>query len=150
MTLELSGYPRYMQKTSATIRRNDEFPYWTQNATRVELYGSQELMIVGRMGGGWITMTSGGKVVEKVYGRVPDAAHRHNFLECLKSRKRPNGDVEIVHNSTNMVHLANIAHRTGNQKLHFDAKQEQFVDNQPANELLRYNYRKGYEVPEIV
>jgi len=149
MTLELSGYPRYMQKTSTTIRRNDEFPYWTQNATRVELYGSKELMIVGRMGGGWVTMTSGGKVVEKMYGRIPDAVHRHNFLECIKSRKQPNGDVEVVHNSTNLVHMANIAHRIGNQKLQFDAGSEAFVDNPPANDLRRCKYRKGYEVPEV-
>lgn len=150
MTLELAGYPRYMQKTSTTIRRNDEFPYWTQNATRIELYGSKELMIIGRHGGGWITMTSGGKVVNKMYGRVPDAAHRQNFLECVKSRKRPNADVEIVNNSANLVHMANIAHRIGNQKLSYDAGAERFVNNNAANALLKCSQREKYAVPKKV
>ena len=150
MTLELSGYPRYMQKTSATIRRNDEFPYWTQNATRVELYGSNELMIIGRMGGGWIAMTSGGKVVEKMYGRVPDDVHRQNFLECLKSRQVPNGDIETVNNSTNVVHISNIAYRVGNKKLIYDSRVERFVGCPEADELLSYPYRGEYRIPETI
>jgi hypothetical protein len=139
-----------MQKTSTTIRRKDEFPYWTQNATRVELYGSKELMIIGRMGGGWITMTSGGKVVNKMYGRIPDAVHRQNFLECLKSRKRPTGDVEIVNNSMNVVHLANVSHRIGNQKLFFDSKMDRFLKNENANKYLRSFEKEQYKIPEKV
>ncbi len=150
MTLEMSGYPTYMRKTTTTIRQNDEFPYWTQNATRIELYGSKELMILGRMGGGWVTMTSGGKIVEKMYGRVPDALHRQNFIECLKSRKRPYGDLEIVNNSMNVAHLSNIAYRTGNQKLYFDPAKERFINNDMANGMLRRTYRKKYKVPEKV
>lgn len=146
MSLDLTGYPRYMQKTTATIRRNDEFPFWTQNATRIELYGSEEMMIIGRMGGGWITMTSGGKVVQKMYGRVPDAPHRQNFLECLKSRKQPNGDIEKMHKSTNLVHLANISYRVGNRTLTWDGGKERVVNDVEANKLLRREYRKGYEL----
>ena len=150
MTMETAGYPAYMRKTSATIRRNDEFPYWTQNATRIEFYGSKELMILGRMGGGWITMTSGGKVVEKMYGRVPDDAHRHNFLECLKSRNKPNGDIEIVNNSMNVAHMSNIAYRVGNKKLYFNSKKERFINSEKANGLLRYPYHDPYNVPEKI
>jgi predicted dehydrogenase len=150
MTLEMSAYPMYMQKTTATIRRNDEFPYWTQNATRIELYGSKELMIVGRMGGGWITMTSGGKIVDKMYGRYPDDVHRKDFLDCLRTRNRPNGDIEIVNNSMNTAHISNISHRIGNQKLKYNAHAEQFIDNTEANKYLKKNYRDKYKVPEIV
>jgi predicted dehydrogenase len=150
MTLEIAGYPAYMRKTTTTIRRNDEFPYWTQNATRVELYGSKELMIIGRHGGGWVTMTSGGKIVDKMYGRVPDAPHRQNFLTCLKSRKRPFGDIEIVNNSMTVAHLSNIAHRTGNKKLYYDPGTERFLDNDAANSLMKRTYREKYEVPEKV
>ncbi len=150
MTLEMSGYPTYMRKTTTTIRRNDEFPYWTQNATRIELYGSKELMILGRMGGGWLTMTSGGKVVEKMYGRVPDAKHIQNFLACLKNRNRPNGDINILHNTMNVAHISNIAYRTGNKKLNFDPKTERFIDNDDANALLKRTYREKYKVPELI
>jgi predicted dehydrogenase len=150
VTFELSGYPRYMRKTTGTIRRRDEFPYWTQNATRVELYGSELMMTIGRHGGGWIVTTSGGKIVEKMYGRPPDLNHEKNFIECVKNRKRPNADIEILHKSVGLVHLGNIAHRVGNQKLWFDPKTERFIDNAEANKLVKREYRKEYEIPEHV
>jgi predicted dehydrogenase len=150
MTLEISGYPAYMEKTSATIRRNDEFPYWTQNATRVELYGSKELMLIGRHGGGYVSMTSGGKIVDKMYGRVPDEPHLQNFLSCLKTRNRPNGDIELVMNSMNTAHLSNIAYRTGNKKLNYYSTTGKFLDNDQANALMKRAYRPKYAVPEKV
>ena len=150
MTFELTGYPRYMRKTTGTIRRRNEFPYWTQNATRIELYGSELMMTIGRHGGGWVVMTSGGKVVDKMYGRFPDAPHQQNFIECVKSRKRPNADIEILHDSCALVHLANIAHRVGNRKLRFDPKTERFINNTEANKLVKRKYRRKYEVPERV
>jgi len=149
MTFELTGYPKYMRKTTGTIRRNDEFPYWTQNATRIELYGSELLMTVGRHGGGWIVQTSGGKLVEKHYGRVPDHPHWKNFVECVKSRKKPNADVSIAHASNVVMHMGNIAHRAGNVSLRCDADTGRF-DNEDANRLIKPTYRKGYEVPERV
>jgi len=150
MTFELSGYPKYMRKTTGTIRRNDEFPYWTQNATRIELYGSDLMMTVGRHGGGWQVTTSGGKVVEQMYGRVPDYDHQKDFLECVKTRKRPNADVGILHDSCALVHLGNIAHRVGNKKLQFDPKNERFVDSDEANKLVKRQYRSKYAIPEQV
>lgn len=150
MTLELTGYPPYMRKTTGTIRRNDEFPYWTQNATRIELYGSKELMTIGRHGGGWQVMTSGGKVVDQMYGRFPDAPHQQNFLEAVRSRRRPNADIEIAHPSCTMVHMANIAQRLGNLKLRFDPRRERFIDHAAANKLVKRTYRRGYGIPEQV
>ena len=150
MTFEHSNYPRYMRKTTGTIRRNDELPYWTQNATRIEIYGSERMMTIGRHGGGWIVTISGGKIVDKMYGRFPDAPHQKNFVECVKSRKRPNADVEVLHPSCSMLHLANIAHRVGNQTLKYDAKAEKFIDHAQANQLVKRDYRKKYEIPERV
>ena len=150
LTFELSGYPRYMQKTTGTIRRNDEFPYWTQNATRIELYGSDLMMTIGRHGGGWIVTTSGGKIMEKMYGRPPDVNHVQNFIDCVKNRRNPNADVEILHKSVALVHLANIAHRVGNRKLRFDPKAERFLDGAEANHLVKRRYRKKYEIPQRV
>jgi hypothetical protein len=150
MTFELSGYPRYMQKTTGTIRRNDEFPYWTQNATRIELYGSERMMTIGRHGGGWIVTTSGGRIVDKMYGRPPDLEHETNFLECIKSRRRPNADIETLANSTAMVHMANIAHRVGNRKLTVDGAAPRFVDDADANALLKRAYRPKYRIPNNV
>ena len=150
MTLEQTNYPKYMRKTTGTIRRNDEFPYWTQNATRVELYGSDLMLTLGRHGGGWQVTTSGGKVVEQMFGRPSDDVHAKDFIERIKDRKKPNGDVETIHPSLTMVHAANIAHRVGNAKLRFDPKAEKFIDNDNANKLLKRQYRSKYEIPEQV
>jgi len=149
MTFELTGYPRYMEKTTATIRRNDEQPYWTQNATRIELYGSDLMMILGRHGGGYTVMTSAGKEVEKVYGRPCDEPHYRNFLECIRTRKAPNADVAIAHKTGVTMHMGNIAHRAGNTALVWDGEACRF-DKDEANRLIRPSYRAGYEIPEEV
>jgi hypothetical protein len=145
LTMELTNYPRYMQKTTGTIRRNDELPYWSQNATRVELYGSEQMMTIGRHGGGWQVMTSGGKVVQQMYGRPADEPHYVNFLDCVKSRAKPNADIKTAHVACTMIHMANIAHRIGNTGLTFDPGAGRFTDNDRANRLLKRFYRKGYE-----
>jgi len=150
ITFQQGNYPRYMQKTTGTIRRNDELPYWTQNATRIELYGTNEMMILGRMGGGWVSMALGGKVVKKQYGRFPDADHQRNFIECIKTRKKPNGNIELLHNSCCMMHMANIAYRLGKTTLQIDPEKETFVGNDQANKLLKREYRRGYEMPKII
>ena len=149
MTFEHSNYPSYMEKTTTTIRRNDELPYWTQNATRIELYGSDYMMILGRHGGGWVIMTKRGRLEEKMYGRVPDVPHQRNFVECVKSRKQANANPATLEVGTGLVHLANIAHRMGNRKLRYDAAAMRFTDCEKANQLVRRQYRKGYEVGSI-
>ena len=150
LTMEHSNYPRYMQKTTATIRRNDLFPYWTQNATRIEIYGSETMMTIGRHGGGWQVMTSGGKVVDQMYGRFPDDVHQKNFIDCVKSRNRPNADIETIHPSFCTLHFANIAHRVGNMALKYDRSAEKFIDNDAANGLIKRVYRDKYEIPETI
>jgi len=150
MTFELTGYPRYMRKTTGTIRREDEYPYWTQNATRVELYGSELMMTIGRHGGGWQVTTSGGQVVEQMYGRPSDTVHAEDFLQSVKSRKRPNADIEVISTACNMVHMGNIAYRVGNRKLWFDSEKERFIDDAEAKELVKRQYRDKYKVPEQI
>jgi len=149
MTFDLTRYQRYMEDTSATIRRNDLFPYWTMNSTRIELYGSELLMTLGRQGGGWIVQQSGGGIVDKMYGRPGDELHYENFLACVKSRQIPAADIGIAHNSNVVMHMSNIAHKVGNVALRYDAKAGRF-DDEGANRLIKDAYRKGYEIPDKV
>src|SRR5204863_185744 len=39
--------------------------------------------------------------------------HTRNFVDCVRSRQRPVGDVEIGHRSSILPHLGNIAYRIG-------------------------------------
>ena len=48
-------------------------------------------------------------------------AHPENFIDCIRSRKMPNGDIETGHISTTLSHFGNIVARTG-RHLHFDGE----------------------------
>ncbi len=76
-------------------------------------------------------------------GERLDAAHARNFLDCVKSRQRPNADIEEGHRSTTFALLANIALAT-KSRLDWDAQAERFTNNEQANALLDYEYRKPW------
>jgi len=82
-------------------------------------------------------------VESKESNSVLTSRHVRNFLDCVKSRKRPNADVEIGHRSTTMSLLANISLATGS-RLDWDAKRERITNCDAANELLHYEYRKPW------
>ena len=50
-------------------------------------------------------------------------AHWANFLQCVKTREKPNSDIEICHKSTATCLLANIALRSKVKVDWDDAKQ---------------------------
>lgn len=52
--------------------------------------------------------------------------HMGNFIDCMRSRKKPIADVETGHRSVTVCHLGNIALRLG-RKLNWDPAQEQFI-----------------------
>jgi predicted dehydrogenase len=74
------------------------------------------------------------------------APHARNFLDCVKSRRPCNCDVEIGHRSTSATLLANIALKT-RSVLDWDATGEKFQQNAQANQLLRCSYRAPYKFP---
>jgi predicted dehydrogenase len=73
-----------------------------------------------------------------------DRAHARDFLDCVKSRRRPSADVEEGHRSTTFALLANIALAT-KARLDWDPKAERFTNNDQANELLDYEYRAPWK-----
>ena len=66
-----------------------------------------------------------------------------NFLDCIKSRQTPLCTLEEGHRSTSFAHLANIS-LAMNQRLEWDWVNERFTNNEKANELLSYQYRKPW------
>ncbi len=76
-------------------------------------------------------------------GSPQEEPHVRNFLDCVKSRKQPNAPVEWGHLSTNAMHLANIALRTG-RAVHWDAKGEKVIGDEGANRYLCRTYRKPW------
>ncbi len=73
------------------------------------------------------------------------AAHARNFLDCIKSRQRPNADVEDGHRTVTACHLANISLRLGGRSIRWDARREQIVDDHEASTYLERPYRKPWD-----
>ncbi len=149
MTCESGNATNYMTKFPGEVRYGTTWPHWTTSSTRIEIYGTEGLMLLGNHGCGWQVIVAGGKVVEQDKGYFPDKWHQPNFIECVRSRKTPNADIEQGHRSACLVHLANISYRVGKKQLVFDAEGEQ-TNNEEANRLLRPAYRKNYRIPETV
>jgi len=53
-------------------------------------------------------------------------SHIQDFLECMRTRKRPNGDVLIGHRSAQASHLGNIAY-VQRRQLDFDTQREEIL-----------------------
>ncbi len=73
------------------------------------------------------------------------ALHAQNFIDSMRSRKRPNTDVEEAHLSTAMSHLANISLKT-RLRIEWDADNERIVNDEKANELLGITYREPWKL----
>ena len=71
--------------------------------------------------------------------------HMGNWIDCIRTRKRPIADVEIGHRSATMCHLGNIARWTG-RKLRWDPVKEAFIGDDEANGLLERPMRKPYNL----
>jgi len=84
-------------------------------------------------------LVPGGKVEDSGIGLV------RNFLDCVKSRKEPFCTLEDGHRSTSFAHLANIA-LVMKKKLLWDPETERFTNNEEANQLLSYEYRKPWSL----
>jgi predicted dehydrogenase len=149
VNFELTLYTPYMLKISPVIRQSeDQFPYWPQCATRIEIYGSDGMMCLGRHGGGWQVFSRPklheGVVVAEMKGKFPDPEHQENFIHSIRTRERPNADVEEGHRSALLGHYANISYRLGGQRLVIDSNTEHIVDNPEAMKLFR---REIYHQP---
>nr|ABX10629.1 GFO/IDH/MocA family secreted oxidoreductase [uncultured planctomycete 3FN] len=75
--------------------------------------------------------------------------HMQNWIDCIKSRKRPIADVEIGHRSATVCHLGNIARLLG-RILRWDPERETFPGDAQANALIDVERRKPYELPKTV
>jgi predicted dehydrogenase len=146
MSCVSSQFGNYLTKTKSEIRYGNAFPEWKRNATRIEIYGTEGMMYLGRHGGGWQVFRDNGELVAEEYGMFPDIEHQQNFIKAIRTRKAPNGNIEQGHKSASLVHLANISYRLGNKHLLFDGANEAFINSPEANDLDNINHRTGFEI----
>ena len=137
LSFEMTWWTPYMIKVPENIRFSlTEFPNWQFTGTRIEIYGSDGMMYLGRHGGGWQTFGAKGEPGPQLKGIMPIKEHIANFLDCIRNRQMPNGDIEKAVISQAISNMAYISYRVGNQLLKIDGTNESFIDNSEANKLL--------------
>lgn len=139
LTFELRSFASdHMLNQGQPAGRRDPTGFYTA------YYGTEGTLLLTNSG--WKVFSRGGEPGPSEKG-VPET-HEKDFLECVKSRQRPNSDVEIGRLSTTLCHLGNISYRLG-RDVHFDPKTETFPGDDEANKLLTKDYRAPYGLPPI-
>lgn len=75
-------------------------------------------------------------------------SHKREFLDGMRTRTRCSCDIEYGHKLTTVLHLGNIAHRTG-RVLHWDAEREEFAGDPDASRLVGREHRQGWSPEEL-
>ena len=74
--------------------------------------------------------------------------HVANFIDCIKTRNKPNCDIEIGAHIARFAHLGNIAYRLG-RRLYWDGENQKFINDPEADAFARVNYREPWILPKI-
>jgi hypothetical protein len=77
-----------------------------------------------------------------------EVQHKRNWIDCIRSRKRPNSDVELGHLGCLPGHLGNIAYRVG-RRIAWDGEKETIPGDPQAEALLGRTYRAPYVLPKV-
>ena len=119
----------------------------------VAVYGTEGSVQIGRWPRPWgyRVYDKKGKLVSEEYDPASDtdSVHHHrNFIECVKSRKKPNAEIEELQITNNLLQLGNIVARTG-RNLKYDAATETISGDSQANVMLGREYRKHWSTPKV-
>jgi len=77
--------------------------------------------------------------------QLPDPEPLIDFHTAVRTRKQPGGDAVSSHRSACLLHLANIAIRTG-RKLRYDPVAERFIGDDEANRLVDVPMRSPWHL----
>ena len=76
---------------------------------------------------------------------MPDPEPLLTFAEAVKTRKQAGGNAEASHRCATLLHLANVAIRTG-RKIKYDPVKEQVVGDEEANRLVNQPMRAPWHL----
>jgi predicted dehydrogenase len=113
------------------------------------VYGTNGYVVIGNTR--WRAFGARGEPLDQGTaspGGQHDAAHKQNFIDCIKSGGLPNFDIAEGHISSSFCHMGNTAWRVG-RKLRFDAETQTYIGDEEANRFLTREYRKPFVLPEV-
>jgi len=166
------GYPDDIRETPDTQNSLIEFKTYNilwehmigcgvgpwQREHGVEFHGQNGILVVDR--GGWEVYSEtdalgpNGRVFRmtakprQTSSQDFHFAHVRNFVDCLKTRAKPAGDVEMGHLSIIPSHLANIAFRLG-RRVRWDPEKEDILGDPEAQRLVGRAYRSPWALPAV-
>lgn len=124
----------------------------------VAFYGSEGTLVVD--GAGWQVYPEAPKKDQKkppipaVTKKLEEDAEQcrvnlvNDFLDCMKTRKRPIMDIERGYHVTAVAHLGNLALRT-NRSIEYDTEHLKVTGNDRANAMITNPYRAPWELPSL-
>ncbi|MCU0962021.1 MAG: Gfo/Idh/MocA family oxidoreductase, partial [Pirellulaceae bacterium] len=132
-------------------RRHHEIPEGWDEQTSLQPFGG---LYVGD--DGWLHVGRGGFLTSHPADILRDhtgyydrresmAGHHRNWLDCIRTRRRPHCDIAVGAQSTIMAHLGCLARWLG-RPLHWDPVREEFASDDEANRLRRRAMREPWRV----
>ncbi|MEK7676403.1 MAG: Gfo/Idh/MocA family oxidoreductase [Verrucomicrobiota bacterium] len=129
------------------LRHGNGNPPWGRMDHGIEFYGTKASLWINRAGYSLFSEEERPDP-RKVNGQDMETPHKRDFLECVRSRKRPNSDVELGHLGSIPGHLGNIAYRVG-RRIAWDAERETIPNDAQAEALLGRTYREPWVLPKV-
>ena len=113
----------------------------------IEFYGTQGTIWINRNGYTFFPESDRNNP-KQVPDRGLDQEHRRNWLDCVRSRQRPNADIELGHLGCIPGFLGNISYRVG-RRIKWDGEKETIPGDREADNLLGREYREPYVLPRV-
>jgi len=116
MSFENTGFTPVLTKLPVKINPEDKLPNWLQSSTRIEVYGTQGTMYLGRhflglAGAGPGQQDRGGEIRPRTRkAPLPELGRLHPQSPAAQR------DIEVGHMGACLEHFGNIAYRMGNQQ----------------------------------
>lgn len=92
----------------------------------VEMCGTEGKLYITRQGYEFLSAEKGAQPIKVPYTKDQTIDHVQNFLDCCRSRKLPNADVQIGHRSAAASHLGNVAY-VQKRRLNYNPDREEIL-----------------------
>jgi hypothetical protein len=142
VTFECPGYVWTYE-----LRHGNGKDPWGRMDHGIEFYGTKACLWINREGY-TVFQEDARPEALKVRDVGQDPQHKRNWLDCIRSRQRPNADVELGHLGSVPAHLGNVAYRVG-RRIRWDGVRETIPGDAQAAALLGRIYRKPYVLPKV-